>query len=82
MPVSRLTPLVRRRRPRWAVAMAVGGALTMAAGCADFASQAAPNSWQPAPALSPEQPPNPVLPGQAGPSGTVNPGGRPGQAGT
>jgi glucose/arabinose dehydrogenase len=62
--------------------MAVGGALTMAAGCANFASQAAPNSWQPAPGLSPEQPPNPVLPGQAGPSGTVNPGGRPGQAGT
>jgi glucose/arabinose dehydrogenase len=64
------------------VGLAVGGALTMAAGCANFASQAAPNSWQPAPALSPERPPNPVLPGQTGPSGSVNPGGRPGQAGT
>jgi len=48
--------------------LATGSALVMLSGCADFASEAAPNSWQPAPALSPEAPPNPVLPGQSGQS--------------
>ncbi|HEX4723010.1 MAG TPA: PQQ-dependent sugar dehydrogenase [Pseudonocardiaceae bacterium] len=71
-----------RRRLRWPAAVAIGGALMMASGCADFAGEAAPNSWQPAPALSPEQPPNPVLPGQAGPSSSGDQGGRQGQNGT
>ncbi len=53
----------------------------MVSGCADFTGVAAPNSWQPAPALSPEQPPNPVLPGQAGPSANGQ-GGQSGQTGT
>ncbi|HEY3606753.1 MAG TPA: glucose dehydrogenase, partial [Pseudonocardiaceae bacterium] len=51
---------------RWPLVLAAGGALVMLSACADFASEAAPNSWQPAPALSPEAPPNPVLPGQSG----------------
>jgi glucose/arabinose dehydrogenase len=46
-------------------------ATLLAAGCADFSSQAAPATWQSAPALSPENPPNPQLPGQAGANGDV-----------
>lgn len=38
------------------------------AGCADFTPEASPGSWSAAPTLSPEQPPNPVLPGQSGQS--------------
>lgn len=50
------------------ISLAAGSALMMLAGCADFASEAAPSNWTPAPALSPEAPPNPVLPGQSGQS--------------
>jgi glucose/arabinose dehydrogenase len=53
----------------------------MVSGCADFTGEAASNSWQPAPALSPEQPPNPILPGQAGPSDNGDQGGPQGQNG-
>jgi hypothetical protein len=53
--------------------------VVLVSGCADFAGQAAPTDWSPAPSLSPEAAPNPVLPGQ---NGGVSPGGqgRPGQA--
>jgi glucose/arabinose dehydrogenase len=73
-------PETRPRRPaaprrlRWTAGLALGGALALLAGCADFSSEAAPNSWQQAPTLSPEAPPNPVLPGQAGESADNGPG--------
>lgn len=60
------------------MALAVGGALLMTSACADFASEAAPGGWSPAPALSPEAPPNPQLPGQTGPSSNGDQSGRPG----
>ncbi len=41
----------------------------MLAGCADFTPEAAPSNWSAAPTLSPEAPPNPVLPGQSGQGG-------------
>jgi glucose/arabinose dehydrogenase len=62
--------------------LAAGGALVMLSGCADFASEAAPNSWQPAPALSPEAPPNPVLPGQSGSTSNGGSGPQVGRGGT
>jgi glucose/arabinose dehydrogenase len=36
------------------------------AGCATFTQEAGAGSWSAAPSLSPESPPNPVLPGQSG----------------
>jgi len=46
----------------------------MVTGCADFTGEAAPSNWSPAPALTPEQPPAPGPPGQAGgPSGNGDP---------
>jgi glucose/arabinose dehydrogenase len=62
--------------------LAAGSALAMLSGCADFASEAAPNTWQPAPALSPEAPPNPVLPGQSGQSSNGGSGPQVGHNGT
>jgi glucose/arabinose dehydrogenase len=44
----------------------MGAAVVALAGCADFTQEAAPGSWTSAPVLSPEAPPNPVLPGQSG----------------
>lgn len=55
-----------RRRPLLA-ALAASAATVALAGCATFTQEAAPSNWTSAPALTPEQPPNPVLPGQAGP---------------
>lgn len=75
-------PSSRRSRLRWPTALAVGGALMMVTGCADFTGEAASNNWTPAPALTPEQPPNPVLPGQAGPSDNTNPNQHNGTNGT
>lgn len=46
--------------------VASGAAMLALAGCADFTQEAAPQSWTSAPQLSPEAPPNPVLPGQSG----------------
>lgn len=65
MPETRPTRFAAPGRRRWSAALAVTGALVMLAGCADFSSEAAPNNWQQAPTLSPEAPPNPVLPGQS-----------------
>jgi glucose/arabinose dehydrogenase len=44
----------------------MGAAVVTLAGCATFTQEATPGSWTSAPALSPEAPPNPVLPGQSG----------------
>jgi glucose/arabinose dehydrogenase len=44
----------------------LGAAAVLLAGCADFTQEAAPSNWSQAPTLSPEAPPNPVLPGQSG----------------
>lgn len=77
-------PALRRSRPapRWAAGLAAGAAtIVLASGCADFSAQATPNSWQSAPALSPENPPNPGPPGQAGANGNPNPN-QPPTAGT
>jgi glucose/arabinose dehydrogenase len=38
----------------------------MLGGCAHFTEEATPGGWSAAPTLSPEAPPNPVLPGQSG----------------
>jgi glucose/arabinose dehydrogenase len=73
VPKTRPTRPAARRRLRWSATLALGGALVVLAGCADFSSEAAPNSWQPAATLSPEAPPNPVLPGQAGESPSNGP---------
>lgn len=45
----------------------------MLTGCATFTQEAAPGAWSSAPALSPEQPPNPGGPGQS-PQGAGNQG--------
>jgi glucose/arabinose dehydrogenase len=52
---------------RWPAALAVGAAVVALAGCATFTPEATPGKWSAAPTLSPESPPNPVLPGQSGP---------------
>ncbi|HEX4702559.1 MAG TPA: PQQ-dependent sugar dehydrogenase [Pseudonocardiaceae bacterium] len=51
-------------------------------GCADFTGEAAPSGWQPAATLSPEAPPNPVLPGQSGQSANGGPDQPQGHGGT
>lgn len=43
--------------------------MTMLTGCAEFTQEASPGAWSAAPTLTPEAPPNPVLPGQAGGDG-------------
>lgn len=68
-----------RDRPTWWPVGAAALGLVLVAGCADFASQAAPTDWQPAPALSPEAAPNPQAPGQRGDNAGANPSQRPGQ---
>lgn len=52
--------------------LAVASAVSVG-GCANFASQAAPESWTPAATLSPEAAPHPTVPGQGGPSGGQGP---------
>jgi glucose/arabinose dehydrogenase len=44
--------------------------MLLLAGCASFTPEAAPGNWSAAPTLSPEVPPNPVLPGQSGSGAT------------
>lgn len=74
---------IQPSRRRGLAALAVGGALMMVTGCADFTGEAAPSNWSPAPALTPEQPPAPGLPGQAGgPAGGGDPNQHPGANGT
>jgi glucose/arabinose dehydrogenase len=46
----------------------LGAAAVLVSGCANFSSEAAPQSWQPAPTLAPEPAPQPQLPGEG--SGT------------
>jgi glucose/arabinose dehydrogenase len=55
-----------RRRLRWSAALALGGTLSLLAGCATFTEAAPPASWTLAPPLSPEAPPNPGGPDQSG----------------
>jgi glucose/arabinose dehydrogenase len=48
---------------------AFGAVAVLVSGCANFASEAAPQNWQPAPTLSPEAAPQPQLPGESGGTG-------------
>lgn len=45
--------------------VALGGALALLAGCADFTQEAQAGAWSAQPTLSPEAPPNPGAPGQS-----------------
>lgn len=54
----------QRRRFVTIGALLLGVLAALLSGCADFSSDAAPRSWQPAPTLTPEHAPNPRPPGR------------------
>lgn len=63
-----------RRNPYWPLALAVGGCLLLA-GCAQFDDSAAGQTFVPAPQLTPQQGPQPQLPGDDSSTGTPPSGG-------
>ena len=67
MSVLRHAPFAARSSRRLiSGALALGAVGALVAGCANFSGAAAPTSWSPAPNLSPENAPNPQLPGESG----------------